>query len=963
MNEEKMQKKILIFGIVLCLISGLMGSAISAPASTVAKVQMYNNSPTLFINGKPYLGWISILPYPRPRIIESFAKEGIHVYHARGNFFRPPEETEKTLMEIIKNDPEAYLLVGTDLSANWRKGQGMEWLVEHPKEKQIGMRLNGSRTRWTQSMASEVWHEDATNMLTNYIAYLENSPVGKHIIGYHVTQYEGVYKGSFFDRMPDYSEPMTKAFRKWIQAKYDNNIESLRKAWKKKNLTFETVNIPSAGRRMGGELSFRNPLEHQQLVDYDMFASDLMAEYQIYFAKLTKELTNGNKLVGMYGGYVTGTTSSGLNWKNEGVKKYYQNLGSFAFNKLADSPYIDYTASPQNYNYRGAGEGISIIPPTGTWRFHKKLSIWEDDTRTAIMALFDQPGSCATVEETVEVFKRNFGYNLTSGSLSWVPATYFGYNNCEHPDIMAALGKCQEIAAQAQSFARNPNSEVAVFVDEESYLYMRILSQVTPPMIDELLHNDLLKAGFPFDVYLLSDLKEKDFPEYKFYIFTNVFHVDDETEKAIKAKLTASVSTALWFYAPGYATDSGFSAENVSKLTGIRVGVENRMGRSNIKITDNDDLITKGMKDKIITFATDVSEKPYGPLFYVNDPEATVIGDIVETHKPGFAYKKIGNVTSIYSAAPGMTWPFLRNIARMSGVHVYADTGDIIYSSKNFLVIHAASTGEKIISIPEENDVYDIYEETLVAKGVKSFKIKMKKGTTRLFFVGDVKVWKPGKKAALIEKNTDELIWDNMHFKDVEKEKCFPVSLEDHVNRLWFKDKTKNLPAALPIGKHILSNVPFDILNPKENNDKFCIMLRGGSMPHFPQEVTGIPVQRKVKNLYFLHTSAWMQAETSTVMEYIIHYADKSMVKIPIKAHYEITDGVNGGNFSFCGMANPDAKVACVYKRSSRYPTCGLYSFRWKNPNPDKLVSSIDVSTSVNTGEAVPAIIAITGEA
>jgi hypothetical protein len=756
---------------------------------------------------------------------------------------------------------------------------------------------------------------------------------------------------------------MMEAFKQWIKKKYENDVEKLRKAWNQKNINFEDITVPLPKLRIAGEFSFRNPLYHQQVIDYDIFASELMSDYLIYFAKTVKEITKDKKIVGIYGGYVLGTVSCGIDWRKKGVTNSYQKGGSFACYKLADSPFIDYAAGPHIYLYRGPGEAVSPGgAPSGTWRFHKKLSVWEDDTRTFVMALFDVSGSCRTLEETIEVFKRNFGYNLTNGSLSWVPGTFFGYNACDNSDIMACLGKCQEIAKKSLPFERSPNAEVAVFVDGESYLYMKILSQVTAPLIDELLHNQLRKSGFPFDVYLLSDIKSRDFPDYKLYIFTNVFKIDNETEKAIKAKLNAAKSTALWFYAPGYATDSGFSAKRVSQIIGIKVNVEKKMGSIHVKVTDNKDQITKGMKSQIITFETDESKKSIGPLFCVNDPQATILGEVAENGKPGLAYKRIGNVTSIYSAAPGITWPFLRNIARLSGAHVYINTGDIIYASKDFLVIHAASSGEKVINLPTKNDVYDIYEESLVARGVKSFKINMKKGTTRLFFLGDVNLWKPGKKVTLSGMTLDELVRKNMYYKDVKEKKCFPISLKNHVNRLWFKDKTKNLPAEMPVGKQKLSNVPFDIINPKENNGKFCIILKGGRMPNFPQEVKGISVQKRVKNLYFLHTAGWMHADFSTTMEYIIHYADKSIVKIPIKAHDEITDGVSAGNFSFCGLGNPDAKVACIYKVSPRYKKCGFYCFRWKNPNPDKLIVSIDITTAMNTGEAVPAIIAITGE-
>jgi len=56
----------------------------------------------------------------------------------------------------------------------------------------------------------------------------------------------------------------------------------------------------------------------------------------------------------------------------------------------------------------------------------------------------------------------------------------------------------------------------------------------------------------------------------------------------------------------------------------------------------------------------------------------------------------------------------------------------------------------------------------------------------------------------------------------------------------------------IPTGKQICANVLFNIISPEDNNGKSMIVLKGRKISYFPEEVKAIPVNEKVKNLYFL---------------------------------------------------------------------------------------------------------------
>jgi hypothetical protein len=75
-------------------------------------------------------------------------------------------------------------------------------------------------------------------------------------------------------------------------------------------------------------------------------------------------------------------------------------------------------------------------------------------------------------------------------------------------------------------------------------------------------------------------------------------------------------------------------------------------------------------------------------------------------------------------------------------------------------------------------------------------------------------------------------------------------------------------------GKRRFYSVDFDIIDPKTNRGKSVISLYGGAISStMPKSVT-IPLNRKVRTLYFLHAAAW--GAPGDIANYVLHYADGS---------------------------------------------------------------------------------------
>jgi hypothetical protein len=168
-----------------------------------------------------------------------------------------------------------------------------------------------------------------------------------------------------------------------------------------------------------------------------------------------------------------------------------------------------------------------------------------------------------------------------------------------------------------------------------------------------------------------------------------------------------------------------------------------------------------------------------------------------------------------------------------------------------------------------------------------------------------------------------------------------PISLAAVANRS-FEDRTagdgkggwtdqgSNSVPGFPTGKQTFQGIPFEIGDAPE---KQVLVLRGKQHDIFPTRAA-VPVGKKGKALYFLHSNAWSDLVNGW---YEVVYADGSRQKIALRSGREVFD-----------FWNPDdsavARTAWVGKNPER-ARIGLTLFAWKNPKPDQPIQEIVART------------------
>ncbi len=102
----------------------------------------------------------------------------------------------------------------------------------------------------------------------------------------------------------------------------------------------------------------------------------------------------------------------------------------------------------------------------------------------------------------------------------------------------------------------------------------------------------------------------------------------------------------------------------------------------------------------------------------------------------------------------------------------------------------------------------------------------------------------------------------------------------------WFDEGNNDL-RNFPSGRRDFAGVAFDVIDPKENADAACIVLRCAHRPYFPPAVRNIPVDRdRIDYLHFLHTSGWGDDKLfkESIFHYLITYADGGTFSIPVRS-------------------------------------------------------------------------------
>jgi hypothetical protein len=728
-----------------------------------AEVRMYGGTPTIYLDDQPVFGginWLGGMDRSKLQInqevIRKYSAAGIHIYsldaistewcgpQAEGSGLFDFSPVGPRLQEILDADPDALFLLrlGFELRGffyDW-------WRQMFPDECEV---LSDGK-RVGQTYASTIWQDQVKAFLRGYIAELRRTGMYERVIAYQVAT--GTCGEWIKDELSmglvcgDYSQPMLRYFQTWLAEKYQGDLSAFQQAWADPQVTFETAQVPTADEQLHTtHFLFRDSQKERKVIDFYECFADLSADAMLGFCRLVKEETHNEKLTGAFFGYLMEISWNNAFFGNVDVMEAsevstIQRCGHLGLHKALRSPDVDFFVSPMGYAFRGLGGDALPMQPSESLRVHGKIYLMEEDS--TMHNYFDPGGRMHTLDNSIAIYQRNFGQVITHGlGVTWLESDGFPEDPRIVPQAAEWIRRFEQLGRWSLCLDRRPAAETAVFLDDHSFFYQSIHNNIDIPLIWQQRVVNLNRFGAPHDVYLLNDLLEGRLPPYKLYIFLNAFQLDRGRRQALKQAVRQQGRVALWLYAPGYLDENGPAVENMTDLTGFHFARGDQPWGPFMHVTNFQHTITKGIPQDLFWGTT----QTLGPLFHLEDPQATTLGEIVYSLgrcKPGLAVKEFndgqgGTWSSVYSGTPNVPAPVLRGIARYAGVNLYSDAGDVLYATPELLCVHTTSGGARNFQLPGKVEVvFDLFHGQFIAHDTDHFQATLAPASTALYFTG-----------------------------------------------------------------------------------------------------------------------------------------------------------------------------------------------------------------------------------
>ncbi len=707
--------------------------------ATVCTLETINGIPTIMINGEAY----SPVMYARPEgerylpgAEDTIINSGMELYATRMNSQMEVFWKDYDTYDFSTFDSSVYDLMAANGDAKIMLCITMwapEWWMALPEnEGELVIVSNRDReanedTGFSDpskskgvSFSSVKFREESSKALTALINHVKQQSYYNKLFAFQICAgdtYEWmIFEQGTLDKSVDYSEASRKGFEIYLRNKYGTR-DALREAWGDNTVSFETAEIPTSSERdpngQGGSIIL-DPQKDQRVIDFNLYIMDESANLLLTYSEIVKNMTNDEKLVGAFNGYMWADAGSDTHGKNQS-----------AFNKLLNSEYLDFFISPLGYGERYFGRASTYMPVVDSIIAHGKMYIAEVDHRTSLWASYSQDqdydgaqgikvGRTYTTEEAVLQFRKEIIQALTSGVGLWFYDMVGQWLDDEQfYQVISSLKEEFDYSYTFESEGNAVQNEVAVIVGEETTAYTTFSGFNAVYHLNGYLYRyqrtALNTMGAGYDVYSMGDLTDGVVSDkYKVYMFLSPLEITEEESATIDRICKKDGHTIIWVYAPGFSNGKSLDTANISALTGMNIAAVNTSSILNVKIGTAD-------------YVANIAGNRYGnstagvnPLLYVDDSSATTLGTycVDSAGKTGLAIKEMDGWTSIYSGAPNLSVELLRCILKQSGVHVYTEnSNDVLYQRDNYIGIHSAFAEKKVIKLDGNYAVYDVINE------------------------------------------------------------------------------------------------------------------------------------------------------------------------------------------------------------------------------------------------------------
>lgn len=522
----------------------------------------------------------------------------------------------------------------------------------------------------------------------------------------------------------------------WYSYHVDEVIENPTELHKKAYQAFcgsETARIPSPETlHSASDGVIRSRAAQADAVRYWQFTNEIVMDTVLYFAKIVKEHTGRNRIVGLFSGHIYGMNL------DYAVQTSYNRL-----DRLLTSPDIDMLFCPASYLFRKLESTSAIRVPIDSIRCHGKLFSHEIDSSTHLLKKSSDAGAISHAVGRDEAFtcssdsimyiRREVGMVLAKGQGYWWFDMFSGYY--DDPELMCEIQRLHEIQNRVLETSSRSVSEVCEMLDQDSNYYLK--THTYYPLVEHQ-SEALNRAGTPWDMNMTFDFDCDAFvaDQYKLFIFPALFAPSEHVQEKI-AELRKKGKNILYFHAPFYACEDDLSVSSMEKHTGIQF--ERCDLRDNTVRLCFDGVEQHSFDFTNKTWKGDVwfhkGEENITPIFSPVNLDV-VLGRFAENGKPacGIKFRVDGGFDAFCACAPIPT-ELLQEIYRYADIFMYANKALPVYTSDSFECVYNYNGGAVTLYRPHPSCLTDCFtgERYFVDEKGKEFIFALHE--TKYFFV------------------------------------------------------------------------------------------------------------------------------------------------------------------------------------------------------------------------------------
>jgi hypothetical protein len=575
--------------------------------------------------------------------------------------------------------------------------------------------------------------------------------------------------GLLFDR----SDAMTRAFRKWLATRYADD-KALQQAWQDEAVTLATAAVPTEeqwhAKRLGQNIQhWPEPTEVRRELDYFLLQKELFHNWWREVTVATHAATATRPcIIGMDNykqpqhGWLHNPGFFGA-WDENVLDRHGSWLaatGCIGVGPLLDMPGLDTVWTPGMYYNRNMGFAWEAEGLTDTMTLRGKVNYVEGDFRTWVNRGLDgrtykakqvfDAGVALTPAEAEATFRRALGWAFSRNQMFWFCSVYGG-NWWYHDEQLQPL--VEETHALVKASLSLPWSAqrdaVCLVIDDESSLFEDFSGGFQFVAVQRQLEEGLARCGVPYRIHLLSDLEHPNMPDYRCWLFPNLFKVDDDVLAVLQKKVLKNGNVAVFGPGTGISDGTQRTAAPASRLFGVemelvdqrttrRLLVAGKLARQLPSIIVSD---SYSYGPLLVPATQRLPEqaglRPLGNAFYYHNLDRP--GAFVRETGKGAAgngtggERGDGDAAIVFMPSAPIPADLVRELARFGGAHIYNEQNAVIHASPQFLSIHVPAAGEWEISLPAALTVTDMASGNAVTTDGTTFTVVTREAETRLY--------------------------------------------------------------------------------------------------------------------------------------------------------------------------------------------------------------------------------------